>query len=108
MSSNTFKLTDKHIKLLRNAYVGWEYTETGAPAIDGKRPYGNSDVPGDIIRILFGEIPEEAQESLYDYAMQLHKETKTALQIILCTGQFVPGLYEKESYKDRSWKLKEQ
>ena len=47
-------LTEEHIKLLRNMYVGWGYCEFGAPEIDPKRPYGNSHVIGDIHTILTG------------------------------------------------------
>lgn len=100
----TFKMTDKHIKLLRNANVRWEDIEYGAPAIDGKRPYGNSDVTSDIVKLLFGDVPEDAQEALSDYARQLHKETETALQIILSTGTFEPGNYVSDDYFS-NWKL---
>lgn len=103
----TFKLTENHIKLLSNAYVGWEDIEFGAPAINGKRPYGNSDVVRDMISILFGEdLPDSTQAALEDYVRQLHNETETALQIILCTQSFIPGTYEKTNpYNDRAWKL---
>jgi hypothetical protein len=104
--AKTFTLTDKHIKLLMHANVGWNNIETGAPEINGKRPYGNSDVAQDVIKLLFGEIPQDAMEALEDYAMQLHSETETALQIILCTGQFKPGkYYQSEEYVYSSWKL---
>lgn len=46
-----FALTDQHLTLLRSAYVRWEDCEFGAPAIDYKRPYGNSDVVGDMAMI---------------------------------------------------------
>src|SRR6266568_5645220 len=44
-SVSEFTVTEDHLKLLRHAYLYWEYGEGyGAPAIDPKRPYGNSDV----------------------------------------------------------------
>jgi hypothetical protein len=46
MKTQTFKLTDEHLKLLRRFNVGWQDSESGAPEIDPKRPYGNSAVPG--------------------------------------------------------------
>jgi hypothetical protein len=98
-----FKLTDNHIKLLKNSYVGWNACETGAASIDCKRPYGNGDVSGDVIRLLFGDIPEQAVEALYDYAMQLHAETEHALAIVLYTGKFEAGTYEKVGY-GKEWK----
>ena len=47
-----FTLTENHIKLLCRAYVGWNGAEFGAPSIDPKRPYGNSDVLHDMGDIL--------------------------------------------------------
>lgn len=102
-----FELTEDHIKLLRRAYVGWEDCETGAPAIDCKRPYGNSDVPEDVAEILGWEgYPEGGglATGQYDQAMALHRQTEAALQIVLVTGSFEPGVYEQaKRHDDRSW-----
>jgi hypothetical protein len=51
-----FTVTEDHLKLLRRAYIGWDDCEFGAPGIDPKRPYGNSDVIGDIAEILGEEL----------------------------------------------------
>jgi len=102
-----FKLTEAHLKLLSRAYVGWESCEYGAPSIDCKRPYGNSNVEPDIAEIIGIPYPEDVPESLGDYLRKLHEETQTALQIVLCTKSFVPGVYiQSEKYKSRSWILK--
>jgi hypothetical protein len=97
-----FRLTEDHIKLLRNMYVGWSYSETGAPEIDPKRPYGNSDVPGDIHYILTGKY-EQISDDLCDAYYELHSKTETALQIVLRTGKFEPGVYECSPYTS-DWK----
>jgi len=108
-----FKLTENHIKLLRSVYVGWDDCEFGAPAIDCKRPYGNSDVLEDIHRILTGkEIgrdgqPDSLTHNQEEKYQKLHSETQTALQIILTTGSFVPGIYEADEYGFR-WYLKKK
>ena len=49
-----FTVTEDHLKLLRAAcYVYWNPGEGyGAPAINPKKPYGNSDVPRDVAKIL--------------------------------------------------------
>ena len=102
-----FRLTENHIKLLRRAYVGWQDCEFGAPEINPKRPYGNSDVINDIAKILDitephnedGEFSSAVEQNLG----QIHMETETALQIILFTGEFRPGLYRSEDYR-RDWK----
>jgi hypothetical protein len=108
-----FVLTEDHLKLIGRMYVGWSDVEYGAPEINPNRPYGNSMVEYDIAEILGWGIPDEdsdhytdeALEALQDRAEKIHKETQTALQIILCTKSFEPGLYIKEDrYDDRSWK----
>lgn len=113
MEKTTFTLTEDHLKLLQRMYVGWQDCEYGAPEIDPKRPYGNSNVEEDICEILAWNRMDEAQEEedYYPYredlrkkALLLPKEMEIALQIILCTQQFLPGKYIKTySYDDRSW-----
>jgi len=101
----TFTLTEQHIKLLQNTYVTWYNVETGAPAIDPKRPYGNSYVAGDIAEILDVKLPEdeyysEEAKELHD----IHRETETALQIILQLKTFEPGVFEKTCPYTNEWK----
>lgn len=101
-----FTLKPEHLTLLRRAYIGWEDCEFGAPAIDCKRPYGNSSVYRDIAEIL-GITPADADEEEFSeeqeaYMRRLHEETQTALQIILSTGTMVPGVYEAPAYS-RDW-----
>lgn len=106
-----FELKEEHIKLLRNANVMWNDCEFEAPAIDCKRPYGNSNVYRDIARLLGikgiiidGE--EKFSQDQIDLMYKLHKETETALQIILVTGEFIPGDYIADEIKD-NWKRRE-
>jgi hypothetical protein len=95
-----FTVTDEHLRLLRHAHVRWEDGEFGgAPSINSKRPYGNSNVYADIARIL--GVPDEKWDdeegaSLPDTAWRfarLHAETGIALQIALATGEFRAGRY---------------
>lgn len=105
-----FTVTDEHIKLLRAANVGWEDCEFGAPSIDCKRPYGNSDVHADIAEILsITPIVSDDRGAKFsneqtDRMDVLHKETKTALQIFLATGEMKAGRYVADNY-DRNWQL---
>lgn len=105
-----FELTDTHLKLLKNMYVGWSDVEYGAPEIDPKRPYGNSDVEDDIAEII--KLPkkgnwdpeeetwtDEAKEKLSD----LHRETQIALQVVLSTLSFEKGLYKKKDEYGCEW-----
>ncbi len=112
MAKETFVLTTDHLKLLGRMYVGWQDCEYGAPEIDPKRPYGNSDVEEDVAEILGWKLkfdpdydrsyPNKDQCQL---AAKLHKETETALQIVLKTGCFRSGKYElTEKYDTTSWR----
>lgn len=103
-----FTLTEDHIKLLRKMNVGWNDAEFGAPEIDPKRPYGNSQVYFDIAEHLGVVIPEEDKEFSDDEKaemLKLHQETEMALQIVLRTGAFTPGVYVADKYR-RDWNLK--
>lgn len=93
-----FTLTDEHITLLREMSVGWEGypgSHGGAPIIDPKRPYGNSDVERDIAETLGWPIDED--EGLTDEqaerARDLHAEMEYALMVALQAGTFTPGRY---------------
>lgn len=106
-----FTLTTEHIALLQAMEVGWQDTEFGAPEIDPKRPYGNSDVIPDIHEILTGgeetwppdSRTEEAE--LRERYARLHRETETALQVVLRAGLDVaPGNYEANDYGS-DWRL---
>lgn len=97
----TFELTTDHIKLLRSGNVWWDGAECGAPGIDPKRPYGDSDVYFSIADILELQYADEHD----DWFTQIHRQTETALQIVLATGQFLPGTYEATGCNNK-WKLK--
>lgn len=98
MRNNRFELKIEHIALLQNMY--WEYSDcgTGAPAVDCKRPYGNSYVPPDVAKILGVEL-DQNNEDKYDEQvreiMQFHYDSHTALEIILQRQSFELGTFEK-------------
>ncbi len=105
-----FTLTEDHVKLLRHMYVGWGYAEYGAPEIDPKRPYGNSNVEHDIAEILGWEFVETVDGPMMtpgqpERAAEIHKETETALQVVLRVGAFEPGVYVADKYR-RNWRRK--
>ena len=104
-----FTVTEDHLTLLRHAHLYWDYGEGyGAPAINPKRPYGNSDVERDIAEIL--EAPDsdwecdEDGEYLYpnptpeaqERFTRLHVETMIVLHIALAAGEFRPGRYIRD------------
>jgi hypothetical protein len=97
MKNDTFELKDEHILLLQSMY--WEYSdcETGAPAVDCKRPYGNSYVPPDVAEILGIELSDDddKREEQETEVMQFHYGTHTALEIILQFKSFKTGTFKK-------------
>lgn len=99
-----FRLKMDHVRLLRRMYVGWQDCETGAPEIDPKRPYGNSDVANDMAVILGLKSQEQVNEDPVSGTetetelLAVHRETETALQIVLSTGSFDPGDYKCDDY----------
>jgi UPF0288 family protein (methanogenesis marker protein 3) len=101
-----FELREEHLKLLRNMFVRWDNCEFGAPAIDCKKPYGNSDVYEDIAKILGIKGFEDSEGDIsfskeqVDLMNILHKESKVVLQIVLKTGKFEPGRYVADEYSD--------
>jgi len=103
-----FTVTKNHLKLIRQMNADWQDAETGAPAIDPKRPYGNSSVDNDIHRILTGETigcidskRDELTSEESEKYMNLHQETETALQIVLSVGEFKVGKYKAEMYTNK-------
>ena len=108
-----FTLTELHLFLLSRMSVEYrDDVEFGAPAIDPKRPYLSSDPYKDINEILGlgfvedkdGYFSKEARREMDE----LHRETETALQIVLHTAKFEPGVYQGlelvPGKYDRYWK----
>lgn len=111
MTNKRFVLTQDHIDLLTSGRVGvdWQDCETGAPAIDPKRPYGNSDVAEDVAEILLWERTGfedylELTDEQRDRALQIHNQTETALEVILNAKTFEPGVYETSSPYSVDWR----
>lgn len=102
-----FTVTENHLKLARHMYVGWQDCEFGAPEIDPKRPYGNSDVLGDIAELIGLEKLEDAEWSkeAEDMMNILHRQMEYVLQIGLSTGTFEIGDYEGQEYGNKWRKL---
>lgn len=118
-----FEVKKEHLALLKHMCVGWRDCEFGAPEIDPKRPYGNSDVIGDMIEIFGKEVKrgifkvdiggyeyyvtvDEDSEDMDDLKRtlnKLHKETETVLQIALQTGMFKEGKYKLKDKYGGNW-----
>jgi hypothetical protein len=71
------KITEDHVKLVSRLNLQWQNCEYGAPEVDPKRPYGNSDVENDIREIL-GK-PEMSDER----CAVIHEELLGVLQLVI-------------------------
>lgn len=103
----TFLVTHEHLKLLRRMEIRWEDCEYGAPAVDPKRPYGNSDVEDDIVEILGWEYEEDEWDGIpadiRGAAFDIHKEMQTVLQILVVNLHIYPGKYERPNPYGTDW-----
>jgi hypothetical protein len=104
LSCTKFEVTEQHLKLLQQQNVKFNrWTEYGATEIDPKRPYGNSDVDGDILKIIGrqGDIDEgdgsfSCSQKLSNELYFIHVETVIALQICLQFTAFETGQYRRD------------
>lgn len=80
-----FVLTAEHIALLRRAHFLWDITESGAPMLNPRAPYGRSDLLAQL-RETFAEADDAA------LAMR-HVEMVAALRTLLRHGTLAPGRY---------------
>jgi hypothetical protein len=119
-----FTVTEDHLKLLRHTYdIYWDPGEGyGAPAINPKKPYGNSAVPQDVATILGAPNsdweqapdwdwdedefppPKALRAEAEDRYLRVHVETAIALMIALATGEFRPGRYTRTNAWGNDWK----
>ena len=98
-----FTMTEDHIKLLKRMYVRWDDDAyDGAPTVDIKRPYGNSNVWGDVAEII-GICPEEDDDGEKHFprgtrerCLKLHREAEFALQIVMQFQSFEPGDFKRD------------
>lgn len=108
-----FVVTEDHMKLLKRIWFRYDaYTEFGAPEVDPKRPYGNSDVYYDIAEILGLEVGKdewgdvEYTPEQIDYMAKTHQEMTTVLQILAANAAegVSPGVYQKSTPYGIDWK----
>ena len=96
----TFELKQIHLDLLKETSIGWNDCEFGAPEINPKRPYGDSNCEDNIAEIIkmkkignWNKDEETWNEKATEQINDIHKETQIALQIILHCQTFELGKY---------------
>lgn len=110
MPATTFTVTDDHLRLLDRINIGYDdSTEFGAPEVDPKRPYGNSDVYGDIGEIL-GVQPDgeddwgpEFSDAQRERFRRIHRDMETVLQILVRHRSIRAGVYRRSSPYGVDW-----
>lgn len=118
MSRPRFRLEAHHVELLRRATVQWEDgPSAGAPIINPHRPYG-SNPPLQVVasvldlehtretRKVMGQDRQSGYASVYPPSTikrcrEVHRETETALAVVLATGSFELGDYVHDGTKWR-------
>lgn len=103
MENRTFEVREDHIKLLRNMSVTWNYSCSGSPTIDPKRPYGESMIFEGMAKLLNMVEPNEDGEveltdEQIDSLSKLHEEMQTVLEILLYNCSIQQGTYVNKGY----------
>lgn len=114
LAYNRFEVTQQHLDLLGRMYFNYnDDTEFGAPEVDPKRPYGNSDVYNDIGEILGVEpVVEDGwgdkefsplQKQEFDH---IHQSMTTVLNILtsVAVDGIKPGWYATANAYSNDWK----
>lgn len=97
-----FEIKKEHIKLIENLTFicrNTPYDDTVIPAIDLKRPFGNSSVLYDAMQKLgyvnsYGDYTEESKDKTRLFLIEL----PVALEIITSKHTFETGVYDIDEY----------
>jgi len=94
-------ITDDHLKLLKHACISWDERAFGAPGLDCKRPYGNSDVIDDMHRILYsGRDLNEPTDDTKLYYREIHAELEYVIRIVFQHRSFEKATYVLDGLDD--------
>jgi len=100
-----FELKQYHVDLLTNANIDYvSGCEWGWLGLDCKRPFGNGDMTGDMAKIMgieqieTDEGPQWPKGTHEKMVKIFEEELPIALEVILESKSFEPGVYEKEEY----------
>lgn len=99
-----FRLKKEHIKLIKElnfrTAVVTDSSDKFRPAIDEKRPFGNSGVTSNVCEIMgwYSNEDGEYSEKAINRAEMLLIELPVALEIVVSKHTFTPGEYEVSEY----------
>lgn len=109
-------VTEDHLKLLKRLQFEWDYEMyAGAPRVDIKRPYGNSDPIGYDVPMILGIHTTGNERGAFGVdsltrgqvhrCTKVHEEMHIILQILVYNAGIVEGLYVADDHRN-NWRLK--
>lgn len=105
-----FTVLPEHLALIRRMNVEWcDDPYDGAPAVNIKRPYGNSDAWRDVAETLgYSPVKDDDGEEHWpagtrDACLAKHREAGLALQVCVRAGLFECGDYIADDYR-KNWR----
>ena len=114
-----FELTQKHLDLMAEGYYHYHNPYNfGSVGLESKRPFGNSNVYGDMGKIL-GIEPEKEMTPMFsdrpwfDFSDRqkaemnyfFRTELPVAMRIVLSNQSFNLGMYIRQHKFDNDWKF---
>ncbi len=102
----TFELKKEHLTLLSAGIFEFDGgCEFGSVGLDCKRPFGNSDVVGDMGKIFGYKQDEDGHftEKQEDEMIKLYQELGNAMSIIFGTQSFKLGKYKRKDRYSNEW-----
>ena len=113
-----YRLTQEQVNLIRHMHFDWapgsEIGYEGGPCINPKRPFGNSNIEGDVWEIVdprpWDEMHKEDEDEDEEVAWERQEQEQRAafdrwyrtlghaLQVVLSSGSFEPGIYSCPKY----------
>lgn len=101
ISKKIFTLKKYHVALLTCSRISFmDNGYLGVFSQDPKRPYGNSDITGDIKKIIYDLYDGDLTD---DICYNIHKELHIALEVILESKSFNVGTYSKNETIESKW-----
>jgi hypothetical protein len=110
MKTKKFELKPEHIMLARRLNIDWsDECYFGAPSVNDKRPYQDSDILMSIAEIIGLQVSRDKNDEKYltekqkGYCKRLHREMQVAISVMLSQGEFECGVYDTREFANIDW-----
>ena len=110
-----FTMTKQHLALVSAIWVRWDDMGIGAPFVSYRDPYGPGLCASQVLHVVGENVDLQWREARADFhqveptarcqkrAQVLHKQVGTALQIVLATQSWEPGIYRRLDANGLQW-----